>query len=59
MPVSEGSAAESSRDTQEQFKTQLTRFDVAQAQCTKDDDTQRLLSCIVSLHPLGFPQIVL
>lgn len=65
VPVFDDSAAEGARASkeqfrasqeqfrasQDQFKTQLTHFDVARAQCTKDEDTQRLLSCIVSLHP--------
>ena len=30
----------------DQFEAQLTHFDVARAQCAKDDDTQRLLACV-------------
>ena len=53
VPVIDGmaSAASSSRDNQERFKSQLTQFDVARARCAKDEDTQRLLACIVSLLP--------
>lgn len=50
VPVVDGAASEgeSCRDSLEQFKSQLTHFDVAQAKCAKDEDTQRLLACIVS-----------
>lgn len=50
MPVHSdtASATASSRNDQEQFNAKLARFDVKNARCAKDEDTQRLLACIVS-----------
>ncbi len=46
VPVIPGTTSARASTSQEQFRAQLMNFDVAQAQCAKDEDTQRLLACI-------------